>query len=64
MFIEMHRLIYAVLDHHKLMVVRQRKVEERRADLTVLDRFGVYREVTILVDFDDDGELCAELIDY
>jgi len=61
---EMHPLIYAELELHQLLVVRRREVGALYAYLTVLDRFGFYREVKLFVERDDDGYLCAELIDY
>lgn len=61
---EMHPLIYMTLEHHQLLVVRHREVGPLYAYLTVLDRFGFYREVKLFVERDDDGYLYAELIDY
>lgn len=64
MFTKMHPAIYDELEHHKLAVVRQREVGPLYAYLTVLDRFGFYRDVKLFVERDDDGYLYAELIDY
>ena len=57
-------LVLDELKAHELRLVTIRYDKALEVGAKVLDRFGVYREVALIIETDDDGNLYAELIDY
>lgn len=57
-------LMLVELGQHNLSIVKVRYEKRLEVGLKVIDRFGVYREVALIIEQDDDGNLFADLIDY
>ncbi len=57
-------LVLDELKKHDLQIITIRYAKRFELGAKVLDRFGIYREVAIVIETNDDGDLYADLIDY